>query len=456
MKRECISEARKKLIAGKQYYKCANNPKSNIPYLKNYKCVMWIAYSGNFDESGYEIDHIVEYSVSKDNSDDNLHALCISCHKVKTKRFLMDKNKKNTKGNTKNNNTENKLDSYLNNMNYEDLKRLAILLCVSDRGTKETLISKIKKQSNLLKITNITNKYNSIIKKLESLKNVDLGKICKNHNLYMYGSKYNIINRLLKNVDFIKLSNNNLLNNKTSENTKDIKKFFYNKSITEIERTLILLSINSNKNTRDGYIEDIINNNINLENIKNILEKYKIIINRLENFTTDELKKLCKANDLYISGAKYTIINRILQNIKYDNFDKKIFLMYDTQKKIEETEKYLYSKTVYKLRYLSMILDISQSGTKSSLIQRIIDNNIYLQKIKSAENYSSMLENLLREDLKDICRKYNLGISGTKSELVRRIFCNIEFTAIPIKIEQINDLFLRGIVIPDPYYQKKL
>src|SRR5579863_9979847 len=90
MKRR-VTNAQKKMIAGKQYYKCNNIPGSNLVGLNGYKCPLWMKYDaslrGCFDESGYEIDHVVEHSISKDDNDKNLQALCVSCHLVKTKYF---------------------------------------------------------------------------------------------------------------------------------------------------------------------------------------------------------------------------------------------------------------------------------------------------------------------------------------------------------------------------------
>lgn len=68
--------------------KCANFPNSN---LINYQCPMWRWNNGNFDESGYEIDHIDEYALSNNNNLDNLQLLCVCCHKVKTKLFMKNK-----------------------------------------------------------------------------------------------------------------------------------------------------------------------------------------------------------------------------------------------------------------------------------------------------------------------------------------------------------------------------
>ena len=50
---------------------------------------------GCFDESGYEIDHIVEHSITNDDSLNNLQALCKMCHSVKTKRFMINDNSEN-------------------------------------------------------------------------------------------------------------------------------------------------------------------------------------------------------------------------------------------------------------------------------------------------------------------------------------------------------------------------
>lgn len=98
-----VSEGLKKLVAGRQNYKCANNPKSNV--VKNYKCPLWEnkLRQGNFGEEGYQIDHIIEHSITKDDNESNLQALCLSCHSVKTKRFIIKKNDKPDKQNTSEN-----------------------------------------------------------------------------------------------------------------------------------------------------------------------------------------------------------------------------------------------------------------------------------------------------------------------------------------------------------------
>jgi hypothetical protein len=66
----------KKQVAGRQRFMCAGN----VP---DYKCPL----SGSpFDESGFHIDHIKELRDDGSNELDNLQALCLMCHTVKTNR----------------------------------------------------------------------------------------------------------------------------------------------------------------------------------------------------------------------------------------------------------------------------------------------------------------------------------------------------------------------------------
>ncbi len=92
-----VSIATKKQIAGSQYFKCNNKPNSNLRGLENYNCPLWQINGENkgcFDRAGYEIDHVIEHCISKDDDMENLQALCIMCHSVKTKKFNIKNNKK--------------------------------------------------------------------------------------------------------------------------------------------------------------------------------------------------------------------------------------------------------------------------------------------------------------------------------------------------------------------------
>jgi len=93
-----VSESLKKSIAGRQNYKCANKPGSQLRGLEKFECPLWNKKNdpGIFDESGYEIDHIVEFSQCHNDDEENLQALCRNCHVVKTTRFMRKvRNQKN-------------------------------------------------------------------------------------------------------------------------------------------------------------------------------------------------------------------------------------------------------------------------------------------------------------------------------------------------------------------------
>ena len=83
-----LTETTKKEVAGYQRYKCANKKGSNV--VKDYDCPLWNKddCGGDFDESGYNIDHIKEFCISHDDSRGNLQALCKDCHREKTRQFM--------------------------------------------------------------------------------------------------------------------------------------------------------------------------------------------------------------------------------------------------------------------------------------------------------------------------------------------------------------------------------
>ena len=87
-RRKAISESVKRAVLRHYENRCANNPSINF---NSYKCPMWLLYEGYFDDSGFEYDHIEEYSITKNNDIENIQVLCHSCHAVKTKKYLNNK-----------------------------------------------------------------------------------------------------------------------------------------------------------------------------------------------------------------------------------------------------------------------------------------------------------------------------------------------------------------------------
>lgn len=88
MSRYIPSKIRNKVLA-EQEYKCNNRPGIESKNLENFNCPLWDNKKspGTFNEEGFDIDHIIEFSLTRDNSRENLQALCKTCHREKTKIF---------------------------------------------------------------------------------------------------------------------------------------------------------------------------------------------------------------------------------------------------------------------------------------------------------------------------------------------------------------------------------
>ena len=71
-----ISSEKKLLIAGEQLFQCAGD---------RARCPMWRLNGGNFDATGFEIDHIDDWHRSYRSDRRVLQALCHSCHALKTR-----------------------------------------------------------------------------------------------------------------------------------------------------------------------------------------------------------------------------------------------------------------------------------------------------------------------------------------------------------------------------------
>ena len=127
MPKRTITLSQKKRIVARQHYKCANSPNKQLAGLEDHKCLLWQiegVNQGIFDEAGYEIDHIIEHSLSSDDNDNNLQGLCVSCHRVKTTRFN-SKNKINNKPSSiKNNELKNNKKIKLINKNNKNIKKI--------------------------------------------------------------------------------------------------------------------------------------------------------------------------------------------------------------------------------------------------------------------------------------------------------------------------------------------
>ena len=203
MSRTCrtLTEAQKKSIAARQRYRCANQPGSNIRYLENYACPLWGVegdVKGNFDEAGYEIDHIIEFCIDQNDHPDNLQALCNSCHSVKTKKFMMLRNKKNNID-THNRTDKNNIDTR-NRTDKKNHYKRKIHRSYNENGILEYKCHLCEK------IFNKKSSFDNHLKRKKPCKKIkpDDGFTCKYCNKF-FTRKYNL-NRHIKNAHKQKLS----------------------------------------------------------------------------------------------------------------------------------------------------------------------------------------------------------------------------------------------------------
>lgn len=92
-KQRKISNSVKMTVVGRQRFKCANGPGSNLDKLETYLCPFWQAteYTGSFDESGYVMDHKKEFCSAGYDDISNLQALCVCCQSVKITNTQIEK-----------------------------------------------------------------------------------------------------------------------------------------------------------------------------------------------------------------------------------------------------------------------------------------------------------------------------------------------------------------------------
>lgn len=76
-KRRSIHWCKKLHVAARQNFRCATTLKSSCP--------RWQLDNGVFGAEAFEVDHIMPYSSSGDNSVENLRALCPACHAIRSR-----------------------------------------------------------------------------------------------------------------------------------------------------------------------------------------------------------------------------------------------------------------------------------------------------------------------------------------------------------------------------------
>lgn len=142
----------------------------------------------------------------------------------------------------------------------------------------------------------------------------------------------------------------------------------------------------------------------------------------LDQLNLEDLKELCRRENIPISGAKSTVISNIIQHFdeNKDLASEQIeeaasTLPPEPEKREMNQETYekvlsnLTGQQLYDILYQGRFMT---SGSKDEKIKRVVDS--YLSE-------RSVFNHLRKEDLAQLCRKFSLPVSGSKQELVDRI-----------------------------------
>ncbi len=81
-----LSQYLRENVLKKQRYTCANKPGNNCVGCEGFLCPKWseTEYRGTFNTDGIQFDHVKPLSISHNNEEYNIQALCPSCHAHKT------------------------------------------------------------------------------------------------------------------------------------------------------------------------------------------------------------------------------------------------------------------------------------------------------------------------------------------------------------------------------------
>lgn len=283
-----ITNATRKKIAGRQSYKCANRPKSNLKGLENYKCPLWQKQEdrGSFDESGFEIDHIIEHCLTADDSDDNLQALCKSCHNVKTKRFNSE-SKRQANSET--------IRQYLTDLGLEKLKHVCLMLGIKsddnmDKIIKCIMLEKIPTLAELKRRINaIPNKkyayichrhhiqysdddYHKTFKKIEHYSDADaVGAVC---DACRKTAVFTRIDNPFYDTDIDAISEDYIATENDDDTGKTIKyylKKFNLKQLNQLQWMLGIINTVENSDNHRDLVQNILDYDIKIDHIEKII-----------------------------------------------------------------------------------------------------------------------------------------------------------------------------------------
>ncbi|SFW83898.1 BREX system ATP-binding domain-containing protein [Chitinophaga sancti] len=168
-------------------------------------------------------------------------------------------------------------------------------------------------------------------------------------------------------------------------------------------------------------------------------------------FNLEELREICRHENIPVAGSKSTVIANIIRFFD-DEMDLKLQELetvapgappeYEPREMMQEVyAKMLNVLTIQQLYDILRQNDLMTSGSKEEKIKRVMDSYMSERSIFSL---------LRKEDLSQLCRKFNLAVTGSKQELVGRLLDYVPVVAIttnelPVVINEVPALVTNTI-----------
>ena len=163
---------------------------------------------------------------------------------------------------------------------------------------------------------------------------------------------------------------------------------------------------------------------------------------KLNRYSKEDLEVILKANDIEKSGNKEQLKNEVLRSIPLKVAELNIWEFNEKKKLTERILKKLSEKDLKKILKTKRL---STKGNKNSLIQSIVLNfteneiNSLIEQIKEEElKFKTKLQALKVKQLKLLLSNENLSESGNKNALIDRILENIDFKDLDEKIKEVS------------------
>ena len=163
---------------------------------------------------------------------------------------------------------------------------------------------------------------------------------------------------------------------------------------------------------------------------------------KLNRYSKEDLEVILKANDIEKSGNKEQLKNEVLRSIPSKVAELNIWEFNEKKKLTERILKRLSEKDLKKILKTKRL---STKGNKNSLIQSIVLNfteneiNSLIEQIKEEElKFKTKLQALKVKQLKLLLSNENLSESGNKNALIDRILENIDFKDLDEKIKEVS------------------